>query len=295
LTNEGVHAAGEVFAAIMWKAKSYLNTELAWRYFVDGMNYIPAGPKFENMRDGIVQAAGGFTADGCKIYRAFADFGVGEGASGSCATKGFLFPTTSWTVSQSFTVPAACQSPLNDVAVTAVNAPASVPPGSTSNIGVTVKNLGNKDVASAFSVTLNGTAHPEAVAGLAIGASANRTFPWTAPTSTGPASVTGAHNYVDDVPSNNSLTRTITVAAPGSVTLTVAVRNSRSGKYAELTWSPSGQTTYVDVHRSSTVLTGIANNGLYSDAPQPKNTTATYKVCTSETTPVCSNQVTVRF
>jgi hypothetical protein len=41
---------------------------------------IPSGPKYEQMRDGIVQAAGGLSPSGkgCLIYKAFAEYGVGS-------------------------------------------------------------------------------------------------------------------------------------------------------------------------------------------------------------------------
>jgi extracellular elastinolytic metalloproteinase len=79
-TNEGVHAGGELFGAIMWRAKEKftaenLNQDDLWQALVSGMNFIPAGPKYENMRDGIVQAAGGTrTQKGCLIYKAFAEY-----------------------------------------------------------------------------------------------------------------------------------------------------------------------------------------------------------------------------
>lgn len=296
LTNEAVHAAGELFGAIMWRAKSYLNNDTStWKYLVGGMDYIPAGPKFEHMRDGIVQAAGGLSGDGCLIYRAFADFGVGEGASGSCTTKGVFYPTTTWNVSESFAVPTACLSPVTDIAVTAVNAPASVTPGSTSNVVVTVKNVGNQNVGS-FSVTLSGTDGTNmigvSVAGLVAGASADRTFSWTAPSTSASVTLTGRHTFTDDSGANNSLSKPVSVVAAQALSLTVTTRVVKGKKYADLRWTPTG-TGEVDISKNSAFLASTPNNGFYTDGPQAKTTkTATYKVCAYTN---CSNAVTVSF
>ncbi len=297
LTNEGVHAGGELMAAIMWKAKSLLNDDdRLWTLMVDGTNYTPAGPKFENMRDGMVQAAGGLTTEGCKIYQAFADFGVGQGASGSCTTKGFLFPTTSWSVSQSFTMPVACQSPVTDLAVTAVNAPSSVTPGSVNSVSVTVQNVGNQNVGG-FNVTLDATggtvSSPVAVASLAAGASTTQNFTWTAPASTGDVTLTGSHNYPDGSAGNNSLARTVSVATAPAITLTVTSRNQRGSKYADLAWSPSGSGS-VDIFKNNSLLVTTANDGAHTDGPQVKGSTVTFRVCLTGTS-TCSNSVTLTF
>lgn len=112
LSGTSVHANGELFAAIMWRAKEKFvaagkPVDTLWNHFVNGMNYIPAAPKYEQMRDGIVQAAGGATggptSEGCLLYKAFAEFGVGSGASGRCTAGG------RWTVTARTTVPAGCQ------------------------------------------------------------------------------------------------------------------------------------------------------------------------------------------
>ena len=70
------------------------------------MNYTPSGPKFENMRDGIIQHLGATNgaARVCHVWRAFAKFGVGVGAKAT--VKGGKV-----TVTQSFFVPAGCPAP----------------------------------------------------------------------------------------------------------------------------------------------------------------------------------------
>jgi large repetitive protein len=82
-----------------------VSLDLLWDYFVDGMNYTPAGPRYEDMRNGVVQSAvNRGLGHQCLIWRAFADFGVGVGASGSCSGSIFV----RWTVSESFDLPAEC-------------------------------------------------------------------------------------------------------------------------------------------------------------------------------------------
>ena len=48
------------------------------------MNFIPATPTYEQMRDGMLQAvaAGPVPGDKCTVWSAFAQFGIGVGATG---------------------------------------------------------------------------------------------------------------------------------------------------------------------------------------------------------------------
>ena len=70
-------------------------------YLVDGMNFTPSTPKFEQMRDGILTSVTD-TDDECKVWEAFAHFGVGVGASATQSRRG------TWTITESFTEPASC-------------------------------------------------------------------------------------------------------------------------------------------------------------------------------------------
>ncbi len=49
---------------------------------VDGMNYTPREPTYEDMRDGILDglAASGNDERSCMVWDAFAEYGVGVGA-----------------------------------------------------------------------------------------------------------------------------------------------------------------------------------------------------------------------
>ena len=109
IVGEEVHLDGEVYAAIGWRMlqayqgaaidKSVLLADL-----VDGMNYTPREPTFEEMRDGILTglAASHNQSRDCLVWNAFAEYGVGVGAHGVANGK------TAVTV-ESFDVPAKCQ------------------------------------------------------------------------------------------------------------------------------------------------------------------------------------------
>ncbi len=108
--------------------------------------------------------------------------------------------------------------PLTDVAVTGVSGPSTAVQGHTASVTVTVKNFGNQDVASAFTVTLSDTTDrvtvgTQSVAGLAVGAGVNLTFAWT-PTSSGDHILVGRHTLADDKTSNDQRSATIPVEVP---------------------------------------------------------------------------------
>lgn len=109
--NEGyeVHSDGEIYAAAMWRfvqgaRTAGKTTEEIQRIFVGGMDYTSATPAFEDMRDGMLAYLAASTIDlsPCVIWQAFADTGIGEGANGTVAGRRRV------TITESFTVPAAC-------------------------------------------------------------------------------------------------------------------------------------------------------------------------------------------
>jgi len=75
-------------------------------YVVDGMNFTPSKPAFEDMRDGILASvANGSTPSDCSlVWEAFAQFGVGVGARGDLTGKVV-------TITESFAVPENCSAP----------------------------------------------------------------------------------------------------------------------------------------------------------------------------------------
>jgi CARDB protein len=117
--------------------------------------------------------------------------------------------------------------PSNDVAVTALSAPASVGKGSTASIGITVQNVGGQAISSTFNVVLTdataggATIGTQSVTGLAAGASATRSFSWNTGTATvGAHTLVASHTLTDDVPANDQRSATVNVlATPADLSL----------------------------------------------------------------------------
>ena len=101
-----VHNDGEIYAAIIWRLIELFGTrrEALFGYVVDGMNYTPATPAFENMRDGILASVRtSQTPSDCSlVWQAFAQYGVGVGAQGA------VLSSTSVQITPSFVAPASC-------------------------------------------------------------------------------------------------------------------------------------------------------------------------------------------
>lgn len=107
VTGAEVHNDGEIYAGAMWRVlENYLAAGLTaddlMGDFVDGMNYTPSTPAFEDMRDGMLQSVAG-TGRECLIWNGFAASGIGVGASGTVKPSGAL------TIVASFAVPSTCQ------------------------------------------------------------------------------------------------------------------------------------------------------------------------------------------
>jgi hypothetical protein len=103
-----VHDTGELYGAIMWDLwKRYQSAGLGQSDIlfdlVQGMNFTPAKPSFEDMRQGILD---GLVADShgartCMVWHAFATYGVGVGSSAKVSGSGAQ-------VTESFALPPAC-------------------------------------------------------------------------------------------------------------------------------------------------------------------------------------------
>ena len=100
-----VHDTGELYGAIGWdlwkryKAAGLGQSDILFD-LVQGMNFTPAKPTFEEMREGIL---GGLTANAngarsCMVWNAFAAYGVGVGSAAKVSGGGA-------TVTESFAVP----------------------------------------------------------------------------------------------------------------------------------------------------------------------------------------------
>jgi hypothetical protein len=95
-----VHNDGEIYAAIGWRMIELFGDARRadlFRYMVQGMNFTPSSPSFENMRDGILAAVGSNTADCNLVWQAFAQFGVGAGSSAIINADGTVTTTPSFT------------------------------------------------------------------------------------------------------------------------------------------------------------------------------------------------------
>ena len=108
-TGSSVHNDGEIYAATMWKLRTLwlgagYTMDSLWDYVIDGMNYTPANPEYEEMRDGIL-AAMPTQAQDCLVWDAFSQFGIGVNAAG---TDSCNFFTCSVNVTQDFTKPSTC-------------------------------------------------------------------------------------------------------------------------------------------------------------------------------------------
>jgi extracellular elastinolytic metalloproteinase len=107
VTGEEVHNDGEIYGAIVWRMIVLFGDARRadlFRYVVDGMNYTPSTPTYEQMRDGILGsvAAGPMKTDCTLVWQAFAQFGVGVGATGVVNRNGTV------TITESTATPATC-------------------------------------------------------------------------------------------------------------------------------------------------------------------------------------------
>ncbi len=101
-----VHNDGEIYAAIVWKMMELFGDarrDTLFRYVVDGMNFTPSTPTYEQMRDGILAsvAASATPSDCGLVWQAFAQYGVGVGALG-------VVNGSAVTITPSYTAPATC-------------------------------------------------------------------------------------------------------------------------------------------------------------------------------------------
>ena len=116
---------------------------------------------------------------------------------------------------RSLTIPV--PAPLTDIAVTSISSPAAVTQGHVVNVGVTVANAGNQNVADSFQVTLRdatdgATVGTQTVYGLAVGANKMLTFSWDLTSaSLGDHTVIATHSLADDNSANNQRSAVVTV------------------------------------------------------------------------------------
>lgn len=110
ITGSEVHLDGEIYGAIGWdllkayKAAGLTGADLL-ADLVDGMNYTPAHPTYEQMRDGVLASlAVNHPERACMVWGSYAKYGVGVGAKGKVQGKKV-------TVTESMAVPTQCSQP----------------------------------------------------------------------------------------------------------------------------------------------------------------------------------------
>jgi extracellular elastinolytic metalloproteinase len=101
-----VHNDGEIYAGTMWRLRelwlaSGRSNDSLLTQWVDAMNFIAPGPAYEHMRNGLLDSiAMGGGADAtvrcALVWQAFAQFGIGDGASGVVNANGTVSITESF-------------------------------------------------------------------------------------------------------------------------------------------------------------------------------------------------------
>jgi hypothetical protein len=167
--------------------------------------------------------------------------------------------------------------PVTDLAITSVTAPGSVTKGSTVNVVVTIKNVGNQGVSTPFNVSLQDgtdqvTIGSQSAAGLVAGASTTRTFGWNTTSSTiGSHTLTASHTLPDDNPNNNQATTAVTVNDASNVIHIGDLDGSASSNGSN--WSVTVEITAHDANHNP--LNGATVVGHWSQLGLNSNTCTT--------------------
>ncbi len=154
-----------------------------------------------------------------------------------------------------------------DLALASITAPGSVTQGDTAAIVVTVQNVGGQDVTANFDVVLtDGTAGnavlgTQTIPGLAMGASATRTFNWnTAGAATGGHIVTATQKLADANSGNNARATVVSVNGPSLHVGNLGGAADTSGNTG--TWSATVQITAHDSRHN--LVNGVTVQGLWN-------------------------------
>ncbi|MFC1719793.1 M36 family metallopeptidase [Pseudomonadota bacterium] len=271
-----VHDDGEIYAAAVWKVRSIfihngVPLDNLWDYLVDGMNYTPAGPDMDDMRDGILQSAANFNrGDECLIWEGFAAYGIGEGAS--TRKRG-----PKYTVTESFAVPASCDSGGN-------NPPTAKFTSSCSDRSCSFDGGSSSDDSGIASYSWN------------FGDNTNGSGALISHTYDADGTYTVMLTVTDGGGLSNFVSHPVTVAGPvsGGFTLTAVGRKVKGVNTIDLTWS-GATSTNVDIKRGGVQFINTPNNGAYTDSTGDRGGHVyTYQVC-EEGSSTCSNTVQVVF
>ncbi|HJR58620.1 MAG TPA: M36 family metallopeptidase [Vicinamibacterales bacterium] len=291
LTGSSVHNDGEIYAAAMWKLRELWaadgrTDDSLFDIVVDGMNFTPARPAFEDMRDGIIAAAA-TQAEDCIVWKAFAQFGIGEGADGREVCHGFGFCSAQ--VTETFAVPAVCSTGGggNTAPFVSITSPAnnfSSPFGSTFNFAGTANDDLDGNVASSLSWTSSRDG--------AIGSGAS--FSTTTLTE-GTHTITASATDSGGLTGSASISVTVTPAGGESnITLDAVGWKSKGKNLVNLTWFGANTAT-VDIYRNGVKILTTPNDNAETDSTGTKGSrTFTYKLCEANSS-VCSPERTVVF
>lgn len=287
MAGDSVHDDGEIYAATLWKLLEIWEGEgrtqdALFDVIVAGMNFTPAQPSFEHMRDGMLAAAA-TAAEDCTIWSAFAQFGIGEGASARARCNFF---GCKMTINESFAVPAACSAGGGGAPAVAITAPAdgsSHPEGSPVLFSATAQDDGS-DISGSLTWTssLDGT--------IGTGASFS-----TSLLSLGAHTITASVTDGDGLTGSASIGITVVSGGGPEISLSLAGRKAKGINFVDLTWS-GATTEHVDIWRNGSKLLITTNGGFYSDNTRTKGSaTFTYKVCEFNSTINCSPERTIVF
>lgn len=290
-SGSSVHNDGEIYAATMWKLLELWEAaghtqDALYDVVIDGMNFTPSRPKYEHMRDGLL-AASPTAAQDCIIWNAFAQFGIGEGAQGTESCN--IFFCSSVSVTESFTVPAACAGGGggNTPPVVAISSPADGA-GFTEGDAVTF-------VGSATDVEdgdLSGSLVWTSSADGQIGTGASFT---TSTLSTGSHTVTASVSDSGGANGSDGIAISVqAVGGGGTISLSASGFKVKGVQNTDLAWSGAAS-TQVDVRRNGAVVATTVNDGAHTDNIGQKGSgTYDYQVCETGTA-TCSNVVRVIF
>ncbi|MCM4158700.1 PKD domain-containing protein [Antarcticibacterium flavum] len=83
---------------------------------------------------------------------------------------------------------------------------------------------------------------------------------------------------------------------PGDIELSARGYKMKGTWHTDLTWTPAGTSTKVDIYQNGNFLARVDNTGSYTDVTGYKGGgSLTYEVCEAESKTTCSNVVTVMF
>ena len=152
-----------------------------------------------------------------------------------------------------------------DLALASITAPAQVTVGDTAPVVVTVQNVGGQDITANVDVVLTDggvygvVVGTQSIPGLAVGASATRTFTWnTGGVTTGGHTLTATQKYADANASNNARATIVTVNPP-------SVHVGNLGGVLGInpdTWSATVQITAHDIRHNP--ANGVTVRGLWN-------------------------------